>query len=159
NNALTGALAQKEAQSKLAEQRARDLAQKEREARITLSTFLLDKGLGLCEQGDVDLGLLWLARSLENAPPDPGDLQRVIRINLAAWRPLAPQLRAFVPLGEDAEAVFGPDGETVVAWFRSRPGDVKREARVFDASTGKQIGTPFGGPLPTPNPLGGGHVP
>jgi WD40 repeat protein/serine/threonine protein kinase len=124
--------------------------QKEREAKINLSTFLLDKGLGLCEQGDVDLGMLWLARALKEVPADAADLQRVIRVNLAAWRHLTPRLRVLIPLGVDAEAFFGPGGETIVAWSRSGIEEPKREARVFDVSTGKQIGTPFGGPLPTP---------
>jgi WD40 repeat protein/serine/threonine protein kinase/Flp pilus assembly protein TadD len=123
--------------------------QKERDAKINLSTFLLDKGLGLCEQGDVDVGMLWLARALKEAPADAGDLDRVIRVNLAGWRHLAPHLRVMTLPGWDAGAYFGPDGDTIVAWSSSGIGEPKREARVFDASTGKQIGPPFGGPVPT----------
>jgi WD40 repeat protein len=86
---------------------------------------------------------------LKETPEDAADLQRVIRVNLAAWQHQTHHLQAFFELGLDAEAVFTPDGATLVAWSRSSLKDPKREARVFDASTGQRIGTPFGGPLPT----------
>ena len=46
--------------------------------------LICDRGLALCEQGDVGSGLLWLARSLEIAERSDAaeDLCRAIRINL-----------------------------------------------------------------------------
>src|SRR5262249_12448607 len=129
--------------------------QKERAAKINLSTFLLDEGLRLCEKGDVDLGMLWLARSLENAPKKGADdLQRVIRVNLAGWSRLTHHLRAFwdVPGNAVEQAVFSLDGETILSLCRSgfQPQEIKLEARIFDASTGKLTGTSGGGLLPAP---------
>src|SRR5262249_29823599 len=73
------------------------LGQKERAARVDLATLRLDKGLEFCEKGEVDLGLLWLARGLESAPEDADDLQRVIRINLAAWSHQTSHLQGIFP--------------------------------------------------------------
>src|SRR5437762_2102999 len=59
-----------------------------------------NEGIQLCEQGRIDRGLLWLARSLELAAPlnDP-DLDRVLRVNLADWSALLtqPALRVKFP--------------------------------------------------------------
>jgi WD40 repeat protein len=44
----------------------------------------LERGLKLCEQGDINTGLLWLVRALEEAGND-AEMQRAIRLNLAAW--------------------------------------------------------------------------
>jgi WD40 repeat protein len=49
--------------------------------------LVCDRGLALCEQGEVATGLLWLARSLEIGERSGGseDLRRDIRVNLAMW--------------------------------------------------------------------------
>src|SRR5262249_61619106 len=64
----------------------------------TLATGLaLDRGLAHCNQGETALGLLWMARALEMAPPGAVDLDHAIRLNLAAWRPEVVALVARFP--------------------------------------------------------------
>jgi eukaryotic-like serine/threonine-protein kinase len=63
--------------------RLRDEAE-QRETRLAL-----ERGLALCEDGEVARGLLWLARALELAerPGQPDEsMRRAVRVNLAAWR-------------------------------------------------------------------------
>jgi len=69
-----------------ARQAAEQLARQKRQTQIDFSTALLDRGLDLCDRGERAKGMLWMARSLASAPDDAADLQRVIRLNLAAWR-------------------------------------------------------------------------
>jgi WD40 repeat protein len=45
----------------------------------------LDRGITLCRSGQVPSGLLWLGRSLEIAPTEDSNLQRVIRTNITSW--------------------------------------------------------------------------
>jgi WD40 repeat protein/serine/threonine protein kinase len=74
-----------------------------------------DKGIALCEQGESSQGLLWLARSLELAPPDDDDLQWLIRGNLAGWRGQVSRLKAILSYENVVPAVaFSPDGGTIV---------------------------------------------
>jgi serine/threonine protein kinase/WD40 repeat protein len=124
---------------------ARDLAfgslgQKERAARVDLAILRLDKGLEFCEKGEVDLGLLWLARGLEAAPEDAGDLQRVLRINLAAWSHQTSRLRGIFPHEGSEYACSSPDGKTVLTCKRD-------QVRLWDAATGRLIGEHNGAPL------------
>jgi hypothetical protein len=73
----------------------------------------LDSGLMEAERGDVGLGLLWMARSLETAPLQTDDLERIVRVNLAGWRrPLFALANCCKPQGE--VMAFSPDGHS--AW-------------------------------------------
>src|SRR5262249_39746137 len=45
----------------------------------------LERGVGLCEAGDIGVGVLWLQRSLEAAPPDDETLGQAIRGLLGGW--------------------------------------------------------------------------
>jgi WD40 repeat protein/serine/threonine protein kinase len=106
----------------------------QRSARIALA-----QGLNLCEQQEASRGVLWLAHSLELATQaeDP-DLQRVIRLNLAAAREHLGALRACLPHGGDVLAVaFSPDAKTVLTG--SKDGNAQR----WDAATGECTGAPL----------------
>jgi WD40 repeat protein/tRNA A-37 threonylcarbamoyl transferase component Bud32 len=65
-----------------------------REAEYRLAQSHLSRGLALCEQNDAGLGLLWLARGLQCAPPEAEDLGLCLRRNLAAWQTRQCSLRA-----------------------------------------------------------------
>jgi WD40 repeat protein len=77
-----------------------------------------ERALTECEQGEVGLGLLWLARSLETAPAGADPLAEALRANLAAWhcrqfpltgcREEVGPILAFEPGGR-AAWVAGPD--------------------------------------------------
>src|SRR5262249_53983823 len=47
--------------------------------------LLFDRGVSLAEQGEAAQGLHWMLASIEVAPTDAGDLQQLVRTNLAAW--------------------------------------------------------------------------
>jgi WD40 repeat protein/serine/threonine protein kinase/predicted Zn-dependent protease len=92
-----------------------NLRGEQRLTKVNFSKFLLEQGLGYCDQGRFDVGMLWLSRSLQNAPPDDHDLQRVIRANLSAYHPyLLPLVRPgqALPIKQMA---YSADGNTVVA--------------------------------------------
>jgi WD40 repeat protein/tRNA A-37 threonylcarbamoyl transferase component Bud32 len=107
------------------------------------------RGLDLCEQGNVGHGLLWLARSLRDAAGAGGAggagaggagaaLQRAVRTNLAAWSRLLRFPRTMVPHAGWVMAVaFSPDGKTLLT------GSADRTARLWDVATGQPIGLPL----------------
>jgi WD40 repeat protein/tRNA A-37 threonylcarbamoyl transferase component Bud32 len=107
----------------------------------------LDRGLALCEQGDVGPGLLWLARGLELAPEDARDIDRALRLHLAAWsgvlsarprEPVALRHRDWVEM-----AAFTPDGKTVVSVGGDQGADGRAEVRFWGARSGEPLGEPL----------------
>jgi serine/threonine protein kinase/WD40 repeat protein len=128
--------------NKSLEQANAAIRREKREAQINFSTALLDKGQDYCEQGEVGLGMLWLGRSLENAPEDATDLQRVIRTNLAGWRHAMCPLKAVIPFESGIYRVaFRPDGRsflTVSGFFT--PAGWRAEVRRWDATTRAPLG-------------------
>jgi hypothetical protein len=110
-------------------------------ARSQAAGQALDKGLLLCERGDVGQGILWLARSLEMAPADAPTLQFVVRMNLAAWRRQLVPLKALVvnrapELSGFQFPVLDPKG----ASFLMCEG---RQARLRSMTTGEAFGLPL----------------
>jgi WD40 repeat protein/serine/threonine protein kinase len=106
------------------------------------STFsALDRGLSLCEQGDVARGMLWLARSLTMASvaselPDENrnELEHAIRSNLAAWHAELHPLRTLIPHEADVESLaFSPDCTMLMT--DEADGNVK----LWDVHTGRQV--------------------
>ena len=55
------------------------------ESRATSARMIYDRAQALCEQGRADLGLLWMARSLEMTPASSQDLDRAIRTSVNLW--------------------------------------------------------------------------
>jgi WD40 repeat protein/serine/threonine protein kinase len=120
-----------------------------RESRSQLSNLTkesiqlsLGHALSLCEQGDVGRGLVRLAHSLDVATEvEATELQRVIRLNLAAWHPRLSPLRAVLPMSGDVDAVaFSPDGKIIVTAGKST------SAQLWDAASGEPIGKPLAHP-------------
>ena len=97
----------------------------------------VDRGLALCEQGEVYTGLLWLGRGLERAPRDAKDLQRIIRINLSAWSQHLTQLWSAIDCQKRDESIaLSPDGTKIAAW-------AGKDVLLWDATTGVTIGKPL----------------
>jgi WD40 repeat protein/serine/threonine protein kinase/tetratricopeptide (TPR) repeat protein len=107
-------------------------------AELVSTNLALDRALNLCEQGDVGVGLLWLARSLEIAPPQAGDLRGAIQANLSHWSRQVVPLRALLPHNDAVMAVaFSSDGKRLVSagWDHT--------ARIWNAATGELFCPPL----------------
>jgi WD40 repeat protein/serine/threonine protein kinase/predicted Zn-dependent protease len=126
-----------ELEAKRAELEAKRAAEQKKRAEYVSAKLLLERGQSLIDQKTPVLGMLWLARSLEMAPPDATDLQRVARTNLAGLSFELPMLRTVLnhPFGVTA-AVLSPDGKTILTASR-------HNAYLWDAATGKQLGKPL----------------
>jgi WD40 repeat protein/tRNA A-37 threonylcarbamoyl transferase component Bud32 len=82
------------------------------QAKYRLAESHLSKGMYLCEQHDVGNGLLWLAKSLQIAPPDAGELTRYLRTNIAAWQSHHCALAAFASLPGPTKSIVFTSGGT-----------------------------------------------
>src|SRR5262249_20601320 len=70
----------------------------EKEARVGAARMALDRGLILCDKGDVARGLVALTDALAAAvEADDADLESAIRYELAAWQRQTWRLRAVLP--------------------------------------------------------------
>jgi WD40 repeat protein len=116
----------------------RNEARQHQEAERQLAENYLDRGQALCEQGEVHTGLRWLGRALESAPRDATELQRLIRVNLSAWRSQLAPLQSTADRPKDATSfALSPDGTRIAMWLRD-------EVHIRDALTGERIGKPLG---------------
>jgi WD40 repeat protein len=105
---------------------------REKAARMTY-----ERAQALCEEGQADLGLLWMARSLELTPPGAVDLDRVIRTSMNLWARQIHTIRPFPVLFEPnvmpLHADMSPDGRRLIA---AHPDG---SARLWDVATGKLL--------------------
>jgi WD40 repeat protein/tRNA A-37 threonylcarbamoyl transferase component Bud32 len=149
---------------KTAERNEREaILQRQRAERQSVE-LLFDKGVALCERGEMSQGLLWLARALEVAERSEAatDLQRSIRANLAAWsRENRPLRQAFTHDAGHLAIVRGKVAGADRAQPNSRPIDHAfsslafspngrlvttcsvKAVRLHDVMTGKPVGPPL----------------
>jgi WD40 repeat protein len=103
-----------------------------REAVGLSSEVAHNRGMALCEQADVQRGVLWLGRSLEILPGNAGDLRR---LNLSGWCRRLCSLKVFHRLPGAAEPLAcDPGGKFIVT------GDADGSAHLWEAATGNRIG-------------------
>ena len=135
---------QEEKRQRIAAEEAHGREAEQRRLYQELSARLLrDRGLRHCEDGDVGLGLLWLAQSLRLVPADDLDLQRAIRTNLAGWRGQTHTLQGLLGHADRVlSAVWSPDGKLILTACADRT------ARLWDAATGA-LQRPRDGPPPS----------
>ena len=78
--------------------------------RIALGQSDHGPGLSLCEHGEVNRGLLWLAHALEVTPPRNENLASALRASLAAWSRRLTSLKVILrhPAARVAAALFPP---------------------------------------------------
>jgi WD40 repeat protein/tRNA A-37 threonylcarbamoyl transferase component Bud32 len=130
------------ANARLATERA-ELAQTERaqrqKAERQAANLLFEQSLAKCSQEDGPRGLLWLARSLRQAHQvGDAELERSIRLQLAAWQAHLYPLRSVLPHKGPVHAVaFSPEGKTALT--ASDDGT----AQLWNLATGQAIGPPL----------------
>jgi WD40 repeat protein len=100
--------------------------------------LLFDRGLTLAEQGEAAQGLHWMLESLKVAPADAGDLQQLVRANLAAWGEQVHGLRNVLAIPELRVRclAFSRDGKTFASGTDNR-------LQLWDANTGEPLGKPM----------------
>jgi WD40 repeat protein len=112
----------------------------------------LDQGLNQCAGGDVALGMLLLADSLERVHRASAlDLEHTVRCNLAAWSRHLPRLTSSPRHGTPVTAVaFQPDGKAVAtATWGNREGQPgPAVVQFWEPSTWDQRGKPLEHPRP-----------
>ncbi len=105
-----------------------------------------ERGMSLCEKGEIGQGMLWLAQSLRETPAQDEQLQHLIRANLAHWRAsLDALLFAFPHSGPVEQVGFSSDGKVgfTLCHVRSSASDQHSEVRLWDLATGQSIGKPI----------------
>jgi WD40 repeat protein/serine/threonine protein kinase len=118
----------------------RDAAEEhQRRAERRLAENYLDQALAVCElEGDASRGLLQLVHALENTPGHAPDLERAIRLNLAAWsREVHVVREMYRPVAwGDRVLALSPDGKTVLTTGQQKP----KEVQFSDLATGRPVG-------------------
>jgi eukaryotic-like serine/threonine-protein kinase len=107
-----------------------------RESRIQSATSTLERALLLCERGDINHGMLWLAQGLQTAClAEDENLEQAFRWNLGAWAGEVHRLDRMLshPAAVDAVAC-SPDG----TWLATGCGDGK--VRLWDVASGQSRG-------------------
>ena len=132
-NMMLATQAQKEAE---AERDAARRASDDSARRLAQTWF--ERGQGLCERGEIPIGLHWQAKSLTTLPDDSDDLENAIRLSISHWRSHLTPLR-FYSQGEiqadTSNCVIRPDGKLIVT-----VGHGRNFVETFDASSGKLLG-------------------
>jgi hypothetical protein len=104
----------------------------QREAELRAASAAVDLDLKHCEDGEIEYGVLRLARTLRDLPPHATELRQCVEMNLLAWaqeiRPLGP---TFEHDGAETTRELSPDGLSVLT------GGADGTARLWDAFTGE----------------------
>lgn len=132
--------AAEERRARLDEEAARHRAQ------AMSAGLALDQGMGLCREGKIGAGLLWMARALELLPTGEDDLDYAIRANLAAWKGHFSRHRWSPHHGAAVTTVaFSPDGKSVLVghWGNAMGKPGPAQAQLYDPATWKpRLGSP-----------------
>ncbi|HMC67332.1 MAG TPA: hypothetical protein VKI65_20525 [Gemmataceae bacterium] len=120
------------------EKATQETAAQKRKYEHTVAGMALDNGLKLCEAGDPQRGLLWLARALEMAPQDATDLRGATLRNLGCWHRDAPKPQKTIGQADTIGVVaFSADGKFLLAAGKDN------SAQVYQVETGNPIGAPL----------------
>ncbi len=116
-----------------------------REAQFTTANLSLDRGLVLAQQGKARNGLLWMARGLALNPEGSPDLDRAIRLNLAAWASQVPISRGGLEhsVGTVKLMMLSPDGRTLATAAGEWNDESPFRAYLWDVASGERIAGPL----------------
>jgi WD40 repeat protein/tetratricopeptide (TPR) repeat protein len=125
-----------------AEKAARNAADAEagrRAARRQLAEVYLERGRSLCERGEVDRGMLWLARAMEYCQADDRELAGLVRRIVSRWAAEVATLAGLYPAADVLGFAYTPEGRAIVALAEgeARPAQA---VQLHDAETGAPIG-------------------
>jgi WD40 repeat protein/serine/threonine protein kinase len=120
-----------------AQQKTRDEARARTQAQRFAADLLLERGLGLCQQGQYSGGLLWLTRGLDVVPNEADDLRESLRTLVGGWSTRLCPCRLVLDHPATVKAAdLSADGRLVA----TACGDT---AQVWDAGTARRIGPPL----------------
>jgi WD40 repeat protein len=124
---------------------ARRLGAALNESRRLSASLIREQGIALCEQGDVDRGLLWLVRGLAAArATGDAELERIVRADIAGWSRRIHHLQARLEhAGPVRTIATSPDAKFALT------GSDDGTARLWNVATGE----PIGSELPHPRPV------
>jgi WD40 repeat protein len=112
-------------------------ARAHREAKHILAETALERGRLYVEKGEQDVGSLWTAKAIEEAPTDDAELQRLARSQLSGCiNELLPLKHVFAHPQPVASIAFSPDGKMMAA-------GAGLAVRRWDVATGALIGSPL----------------
>jgi WD40 repeat protein len=137
NERTANHFAEEEKQARTAAEQAREGEQHQRrQVQEAFARTALNQAVSLCEQGDIDRGVLWLVHALDLAVKSGSSpLERAARLELGAWRPMLHGLEHVVAADNPVRvAVFHPSGRTFTAGLG---GDFTHwaERRLLDGET------------------------
>jgi hypothetical protein len=114
---------------------ARAEARARAEAQRLSARLLKERGVGLCEAGDLGPGLLWLIKSLETIPAQDVQIDQSLRLLLGGWGRQLHSLEGQHCYGAEVQAVLFEDDRLLVAcrnqvhvWHVGRREPVRRGA-------------------------------
>jgi WD40 repeat protein/serine/threonine protein kinase len=104
----------------------------------SLARLGVERAGRLLERGMIGEGMLWLARALENIPPDSPELDRAVRAGLGGWHAGGKPVERTLAHRDAVHAVaFSPDGR------RLATACADRAARLWDVATGSLLASPM----------------
>jgi eukaryotic-like serine/threonine-protein kinase len=107
-------------------------------AKRSLARLAIERAGRLFERGLIGEGMLWLARALENVPPDSPELDRAVRAGLGGWHAGAKLVERTLSHRDAVHALaFSPDGRCLATAC------VDRTARLWDVATGSMLASPM----------------
>ena len=132
-----------EQQRQLAEDNFQKADEQRRLAERLSANLTIDRGLSLCEHGEVNRGLLWLAHAMEVAPSSDSDIQDAARATLAAWSRQLTSLKGI--LRHPKELVLGiafrPGGQSILT-ISKEPRTPTLDLTLWDLASRKPMGPP-----------------
>jgi WD40 repeat protein len=123
------------------------------EVQRNLAINEFERGRNLCESGELNQGLLWLANSLEKISPELSDLEKPIRSYISSWLPHIHQIRWIFPHKDPVNTVsISPDNKLLIVgtgsldilfspdgFLENMKPPAKGEVQFWDLETGELI--------------------
>lgn len=104
-------------------------------SQLRIAESYLDRGIGEADRGDVALGMSWMARALETAPPDAKDIADAARANLQSWGQSSFYLTSYTGTGP-GESVLAFTTNPPRAWIGTKGSNL---IKIRDVVTGRNL--------------------